>query len=228
MPSKTTPAMTKLTGLLFFCALIACNKTTVNLTPLSSMTIVNAVPGSPGAMLAAYSSPVYPGSYGQFGLIVTSNPLIYVWPTGDSTHPYYNSSLSAVNGGIYSLYLTGTDPQTNTLLFKDTIPSYSDSLMGTRFINLSSDSGPLTFDFMDTAVHPLVSNLSYKSITSFKTLPAGSAIINNGGYNFEVRDTAGNILFTLNQAAVTFKNVTIVTSGLVGDGSFSAFTVNNY
>jgi len=220
--------MKKLSALFFVCAIIACNKSIVTLTPLSSLNIINTVPNSPGAMLSAYSNTVFPGSYGQFGLIATTNPQIYVWPSGDSTHPYYNSSLSAVNGGIYSLYLIGTDPQTNTLLFKDTIPSYADSLMGARFINLSPDSGPLTIDFTDTAVHPLVSSLSYKSITSFKTLPAVSAIINNGGYNFEMRDTAGNVLFTLNLAAVMFKNVTIVANGSVTGGTFSAFTVNNY
>ena len=217
--------------LIFFgCAMfaVACNKSTVNLTPLSSLEIINTVPNSPGAMLFSNPNAVPSGAYGQFGLLAGNNAQIYVWPTGDSLHPYYNSPLSAVNGGIYSLYLIGNDPQTNTLLFKDTIPSYADSSMGTRFINLSSDAGPLTIDFLDTAVHPMVSNLLYKSITPFYKLPANSDIINNGGYNFEIRDTAGNVLYTQNQSAVTFKNVTIVTNGLVADGSFSAFIVNNY
>ena len=205
----------------------ACEKSTVTLTPLSSLNVINTVPGSPGAQLAAYSNAVPYGSYGQFGLLAGTNTLIYVWPTSDSTTPYYNNTIDAGNGGIYSLYLIGTQ-KNDAILMKDTIPSYADSVMGARFINLSSDAGPLTIDFMDTAVHPIVSGLQYRSITQFYKLPAVSAVTNNGGYSFEIRDTAGNVLYTLNQAAVTYKNVTIVTNGLVADGSFSAFAVNNY
>jgi len=215
-----------LLGSILLVGLFACNKSTFNLTPLSSLEIVNTVPASPGARLFGNPNAVAYGSYGQFGLLAGNNAQIYVWPTGDSLHPYYNSNLAAVNGGIYSLYLTGTDPQKNTLLLKDTIPSYSDSSMGIRFINLSPDSGPVNINIAGAANGSSVPSLPYTSITSFMTFSANSA--NSGGYNFEIRNASDSLLAAYSQNIIPFKNVTIVINGMLSDGSFAAFTVNNY
>jgi hypothetical protein len=221
------PFSKRLTGsILVILGFAACNKSTVNLTPLSSLEIINSVPGSPGAQLSSNPNAVGYSSYGQFGLLAGNSAQVYVWPTGDSLHPYYNSSLAAVNGGIYSLYLISNNPQQNTLLLKDTIPSYTDSSMGIRFINLSPDAGPVNIDIAGTANGSTVPSLPYTSITSFNKFAANAA--NSGGYNFEIRNAADSLLTTYTQNIVYFKNVTIVINGMLADGSFAAFTVNNY
>jgi hypothetical protein len=205
--------------------LSGCKKNTLNPIPLSSVEIVNTVANSPGAQLNSNTNIVVYNSYGQFGLPAGANTSIYVFPVGDSTNPYYYTTLSLVNGGIYSLYLSGNN-QNTALLFRDTIPSYSDSVMGIRFINLSSDSGPVNVNVMGAANGSTVPSLNFQAITSFQTFSVNAA--NSGGYTFEIRNVADSVLSTYSQVPFPFKNITIVFSGLVGDGTFSAFTVNNY
>jgi hypothetical protein len=205
----------------------SCTKSNVVFSPLSSLEIVNTVPNSPGAQLFGLPNAVAYGSYGQFGLIASNSTQIYVWPTGDSAMPYYNTTIAAVNGGIYSLYLTGPS-QNNAILMKDTIPSYTDSICGIRFINLSPDSKPVSVNIAGLPSGSLVSSLAYTSITAFNKLPAGNVAITNG-YTFEIRNAADStLLITYQQSVLPYKNQTIVFNGLEADMSFKAFTVNNY
>jgi hypothetical protein len=207
-----------------FCS---CSKSTVNLTPLSSLEIVNAAIASPGAQLGSNPTVVPYGGYGQFGLLAGNNAAVYVWPTGDSANPYVNTSLMAVNGGIYSLYLASAN-KADYLLLKDTIPTYSDSSCGIRFINLSPGSNPLSIDIAGNNAGSTVSSLPYKSITVFQKFSANAAN-NAAGYAFEIRNASDSTLLTTIQVTPPyFKNVTIAINGLVSDASISGFTVNNF
>lgn len=221
--------MKKINLILFACSialmLISCSKSSVKTTPLASLEIVNAVINSPGANLGSNPNTVYPGSYGQFGLIA-GNSAIYVWPVGDSSQPYFNNNVTTVNGGIYSLFLAGGLTGVDTLLVHDTIPSYSDSSAGIRFINLSPGTNPVSIDIMGMANGSEAASLPYESITSFKKYSANSA---NTNYNFEIRDAVSDsLLYSFSQAPALFKNITIVIDGQLSDGSFGIFTVNNY
>jgi hypothetical protein len=222
--------MKNLSGLLLIGVLgfFSCNKSGVTAIPVSSLEIINAISASPGAQLNANPNAVYYGSYGQFGILAGSSTGIYVFPTGDSLHPYVNTSLAAVSGGIYSLYLTGTDQQA-ALLLKDTIPSYTDSSTGFRFINLSPGSSPLSINIQGNYAGTIAGSLAYKAITSFGTYSANSDVLNNGGYTFEIRNAADSTLLTTVQVTPpVFKNQTIAIEGLVSDGSINAVVVNNY
>lgn len=214
----------------------SCKKdTSVNSTG-SSLNIVNASVDASSVALnfsptgfAFYQNKtfVYNQSGIEFGLPSGSNTFNLI-SSADTSKPFFSGKLNLVTGGIYSFYVSGQVSHYDTLFMKDNIPYYgADSVAGARFINLASDSQPLSINMVGSAT-PDFTGISYKKITSFKKYPATMDVINNGGYNYEIRDASGNVLTSFNWSPATFKNNTLVITGLVADGSISVFPVNNY
>jgi hypothetical protein len=208
----------------------SCKKNTVAVAPLASLNITNAVVGGKNVKLnsdIADSAVNY--NYKAFGLNAAAG--IYVYPTGDSTHPYYTDSKTVtVNGGIYSLFLSGSiTTQVDAILVKETIPAYSDSSCGVRFINLVYNGNPVIVTQTATPTVTDFSSLSYKQISSFKTYPALST---NGTYSFQVRDATTNaVLATYSLATPRFFNCTLVWKGMTGGTGGNVpgiLRVNNY
>jgi hypothetical protein len=164
----------------------------------------------------------------EFGLQTGSTSFNLV-SSSDTTAVLLHSDLNLTLAGIYSLYVAGTSGHTDTVLMKDNIPYYAsaDSVAGTRFINLSPDSGPVSINLAGSA-NPEFSSLAYKKITLFKPYAATSNITNNGGYNYEVRDGSGNLLATFNWMPTVYKNYTLVISGMLSNSTVSVFAVNNF
>jgi hypothetical protein len=207
---------------------VGCKKDEVKLTPLASLNVSNFVVGGKTVRLGSNKSDSAVNmNFKQFGLIA-GNSSVYLWPTGDSAHPYYNKTVSTNNGDVYSLFLAGNAAtQIDTILVKENIPYRTDSTAGIRFINLSPNSSPLNIVRKKTPTVNEVTGLSYKQMTSFMSYPG----LYNSADTFLVRDAAGTQLAQFNFTTATqprFANVTLVIRGLVGSSPAIGVTrVNN-
>jgi hypothetical protein len=174
-----------LTVLLAATALTACKKDEVETTPLTSLTLVNAVYGGASVKLGSNATTIANNNYAQMALVAGENNL-YVWPVGDSLHPYYTSAkFTSQDREVYSLFLTGTAAAPEVITVKETIPYRTDSTAGIRFINLSPNSSSKPI-FITMASTPTVkeADLTYKQYTDFKSYPG----LYNSTYTFQVRN----------------------------------------
>ena len=216
-----------LVSLLLTTLLTSCEKDNVKLTPLSSLTITNAVNSGQPVRLGSSGTIVNNNSSGQFGLVAGDNKL-YVWPTTDSAHPYYNQPISTGNGEIFSLFLSGDTTAVDAVVVKDNIPYHTDSTFGVRFINLSSGSSPVKVTLSSSPTASEFGNVAYKQISDFKSFPALAA---NTDFTFEVRIPETDSVLTttsLNGSGIPkFKNITLVYRG-PAEGPVGITRVNNY
>lgn len=206
----------QLTVLFLGTMIISCKKDEVKLTPLTSINIINAIVSGTAAKMGSNATTIANNNFAQLGLVAGSNS-IYIYPTTDSLHPYYNKTINTNNGDVYSLFLAGNvATQIDTILVKENIPYRTDSTAGIRFINLSPNSTPLNITLSTTPTVNEVTGLAYKSYTDFKTYPG----MFNSAYTFQIRDAVtNNVLTTFAFTATTvprFANVTLVIRGLVG------------
>lgn len=194
---------------LFICALAlvtACKKSTVETTSLASINIVNASvnvaaakvnftgPGSPNFYAQITTTTSY-GANTVFGVLGNTTIPMTIINNTDSTKAIASANLQFNNGEIYTLYLAGQSTAVDTILRKETIPSYpaSDSSCAVRFINLSYNANPIsvTLSTAATTVIPEFTSLGYKSASVFKKMDATVA---NNTYIFQVRDAGTQAL----------------------------------
>ena len=197
--------------LLFFCVLViySCKKDKVELTPLASLNVTNAIVGGTTAKFGSYTPTISSNGFTQFGL--KAGPIdLYIWPTGDSLHPYYKQDkFSSSNGEVYSLFLAGTPAAIDAITIKETIPYRTDSTAGIRFINLANNNGALNISLSTTPTINEVTGLAYKLFTEFKSYPG----LYNSAPTFQIKNAAGTVLTTFAFTATTvprFSNVTLV------------------
>ncbi len=207
--------------------LSSCEKDEIKTTPLTSLTIVNAIVSGKAVKLGSNTTTVNNNASAQMALIAGENNL-YVWPVGDSLKPYYASTkLSTTDREIYSLFLCGDTLTPQAVLVKESIPYRNDSTAGIRFINLAPNMPNLNITLAVTPGVNEVAGLIFKNYTEFKTY-AGLAA---STYTFQVRD-AGNPTTVLTTFSLTasqmprFANITLVIrqSGASGVG---VYRVNN-
>jgi len=190
--------------------------------------IINAIPGGATVKLNNYTGTV-PNNAGAYFSLMTGRETLYVWPQGDSLHPYFNTAKEIGDGDIYSLFLTGSIAAPEAVLVKEALPYRTDSTAGIRFINLSPNSTPLNITLSTTPTVNEVSNLGYKAYTEFKTY----AGLYNSAYTFQVR-AANNPNVVLTTFALTtstvprFASITVVIRGMVGvSPAIGTIRVNN-
>lgn len=192
---------------MFACILLSCSKQTIR--PTASLNLVNAVPGSTpslvtnfgggtpivwykNALTLVYGTPA--GASQGMSLSGHQKLAVYLYPdtTAHST-PLFNLDLNLQPGNMYTLFLTGTLTDPDTLLTRDVIPYYpaSDSSIGIRLVNLSAGSTPVSVNIAGLANGSETGGLSYKSITGFKKYPATA---NVSQYIFEFRDASSGTL----------------------------------
>jgi hypothetical protein len=153
-------------------------------------------------------------------------------------------------GSIYSLFLTGSDTSASDfLLTTDSVPSYiaADSIVGIRFVNLSTGSNPISINLEGNQNGSVVAGLSYKGITPFNQYPNNSTTLD---YLFVIRDAATGDSLTQfdflqsgssnngyglidpnNGNLLTFKNVTIAIYGSEVNASnfpLATMLIDNY
>ena len=205
----------------------SCKKSAVELAPLASLNVTNAVVGGTTAKFGSRVQTISNNNYTQYGLVAGTNDL-YIFPSTDSLNPYYNEAKFSVNEGeVHSLFLTGSPGAVEVVKIKETIPYRTDSTAGIRFINLAPNKSSLDITLSTTPSVSEVAALNYKSYTDFKTYVG----LYNSTYTFQVRDAASPTVvlatFALTAAQVPrFANITLVIrqNGATG---VSVFRVNN-
>ena len=153
----------------------------------------------------------------------------------DTLSQLLSTRVSLPVGGIGTLFLIGEGENVEGLYLNDDILTFTDSLVGVRFINLSPDSSPVSVGITEGDDN-LADELAYRETSGYLALPATEA---DGSYTFEFKDADGNVIgsITLNPlpgfgVKPLFKNQTYALVGLANDGtgasSLSVKQINNY
>jgi hypothetical protein len=209
---------------------LSCKKSSLTNPPVASLSLINVVVGGSAVKLGSNATLIFNNSYWPLAL-QENNDGLYIWPVGDSSHPYYNQSKFEIEDrAFYSLFLSGTPAAIDGFLVKESIPYHTDSVCGIRFVNLSPNSNSnsgfnITFPNSTTVYE--VANLQYKQMTDFKIYPGKASTAN---YIFQIRKASDNtLLFTYTLATTPrFANVTLVIRGLVnGNPSIAVTRVSN-
>lgn len=146
----------------------------------------------------------------------------------DTVKPIYSNTLTLQPRDIYSLFIAGEISSPISLLVKDTIHSYKDSISGVRFVNLSPNSGAISINVSGNPIGSEVATLDYKSITPFIKYSAKST---NENYFFEIHDaTSGEFLTGFYYGDIArFQNITLVIRGLVwGNPGLEVVRIDNF
>ncbi|MDB5157281.1 MAG: hypothetical protein JWR50_1988 [Mucilaginibacter sp.] len=227
--------------MILLAGLVSCKKEVPQVFSTSSLTIVNVAVNNPNLSAtftsqplpySQFAAPISYGSFAEFGRPAVQTPLKIV-SSADTGKAFYQTQLNFKGAGIYSLYLaSGAANKADAVLMQDTIAYLADSVAAVRFINMSTDSKPVSINLLGNTSSEFT-NLAYKKITSFKRYSANSQASVTGGYTFEVRDAAtGTLLTTFTWTFSLFKSNTLVIGGLENDSSgnypVSVFQVNNY
>jgi hypothetical protein len=218
-------------------AIVSCSKTYTTPQASSSLTITDAIPGSTVMVpnfnstqkLQYYKSAqqIPAGGSFEFGGYLGDIPLS-VSQLADTTHTVFNSTIHIAPNSVHNLFLTGTLTAPDYLFTTDTLAFPTDSAVNVRFVNISTNSNPISIDISTNAGTPIVASLPYKGVGEFlhftfkTTVPATS-------YNIEFRDVATNkVLYTYALTAATvipaklFKDITLVFKGLPGGTGVNA------
>ncbi|EDM38481.1 hypothetical protein PBAL39_20450 [Pedobacter sp. BAL39] len=221
--------------------LASCKKDGPKFSPLASLNVADAVVGGGNVKLNTnVRDSATINSYRLFQLNASNATGIRLYPTNNPTATYYSQVHEIVNGGIYSLFLTGTAAEPESVFVKDEIPPFSqDSIVRVRVINCSPNSSAISVSLASAPATNIVNNLAYKSLTTFNSLPLRTTIP-VGSNVFQVRDSNGAVLATytlpasgtISVAASRFKCITLVIKGLVGTTSgasaFGVYAMSNY
>jgi hypothetical protein len=231
---------------LFFTLLIltlswqSCKKEGPTFSPLASLNVANAVVGGRNVKLNTNvrdSANLYGFKLFQ---VIPGETAIKLFPTNNPAAPYYQQTNTTVNGGIYSLFLTGTAATPESIFVKDEIAPFSqDSILRVRIVNCSVGSSAISVTMGSSPTVSLFSNLSYKTVSAFNSIDLKTRIA-TGGNIFQLRNAAGTVLATytlpatgtVSVASSRFKNITLVVKGLFGTTSgsdaFGVFAMANY
>lgn len=213
----------------------------------SSLNIINATVGA-GPMKVNHSDSSIPwSSYGPtlaygsaklYGIKPGDSPITIV-RSDDTTKTIFDSIVPTVRGGIYSLYLTGTVANPESVISKDELFAYSypdaDSALNIRFINLSPNSTPVKVALAGSLSTAEFDNVAYKQQTDFKKYEAKSNH-KSPYFNFRVMNAEGDSLSTLPLTdsqlnAARYHSITLVFYGSIDSTGIKAPTVtcvNNF
>jgi len=216
----------------------SCIKDTVSLSPIASLNVVNASVNLGAVKInftdlkGLYSSITTTVAYGgntPYGVLADVAAPLTIVPTADTTKIAFTGQFTFNNGGLYSLYLAGQSTAVDTILVKETIPSYTDSLCGVRFINLSYNSNPVKVVLSTSSTVTEFPSLAYKQVSTFKSYPAKAA---NTSYIFQVKDVAkDSLVATYTLTPPKFFNCTLALKGMwggTGANALGIMRVNNY
>jgi hypothetical protein len=247
-------------GILFIMlsiVLISCKKNEISLPVISSLTLVNAVPGSAKLIVnlngtTSAKGYTYGGAvYLDYGVFVPGNKLttfnekqplgLFKFPdTNATSKPLFDLQLQLNKGSINSLFLMGTVTNPDHLLVTDVPPFHEqrDSTFGIRFANLSYQSKPISVYLIASGEQKEIDGLLYKGVTDYKNYPA---LAKTGDYKFEFRDKESQkVLATYKLIGVNndpvnlwrYRNFTLALIGLPNttdpEQTQTTLLINNY
>lgn len=171
--------------------------TVINATPNSS-SIIPVINTSQAIMYFGNAVSINFAGYQEYAPYVGDDTVYIVQNSGFDTldvgpkvtGELFYGILPLQKGGIYSLFLCGSDTTNPDYLFtSDSLPFYpsGDSVTGIRFVNLSAGSNPISINLEGNPNGSEVSSLPYKSITGFKPYTDNST---TQDILFVVRDAA--------------------------------------
>lgn len=219
--------------LYIFCA---CEENESNVPQASTIRIVHAIQdigtidlrGFEGSIPFIGTNTIRYGSNFRFTLAVNTPTDFTITPESDTLNTVFSEIIKLEDAGeIYSLFLLGDSTRVTSLLLRDEITNYQDSIYGVRFINLSTDSEPVTVRniALDTAgvrdTTVIASDIDFRSFTQFSQYEATSRIEN---HTFQYLDTEGNILASSTVPRFFFidppyfRNTTLALIGRSDDG----------
>lgn len=212
---------------LFAMILSSCKKQEIKSTPLASIQITNAVVGGTALQFGDNASTVANNGYTAYS-ILTGNQVLKLSSTVVPNAVYYNETKDFVNGGVYSLFLTGTPSAIESVFLKEeSIPSHTADVFGARVINLVTGGVAISVNVRGNANGSFVSSLAYKAVSAFKDVSSVSA---EGDKVFEFRSTTtGDLIasFTVPSYDMPrFRNITLVFAGALDSETVSRN--NNY
>ena len=208
--------------------LASCRKQEIKTTSLASLLVTNAVDGGGNLVLGTNATPVYDNNYQAYGMLTGSREIKLVDTAIGINKVYYHQTKDFVNGGLYSLFLTGTPASVESVFIKEeNIPSHTNNVFGARVINLATDGIPISVNLQGNVNTLFISNLIYKAISTFNDV---SSVATEGNKVFEFRNAITGDLITSFTVPVydlpRFRNITLVFTGAVTKGKI--FRVNNY
>lgn len=225
--------------------LSGCKKGYELIAPTASVRIVHVIPSLPFlytsfqganpltfyANAAILSNTNSNNSLNYFNRLPGVNELAFyrATDTANPKAPYYKLEVDLEPNKYYSLFITGTVNDPDTLFLKEHFKTIKDSTTGIRFINLSPGSADISVNVVGMANGSTVSGLAYKQASEFVSLPAHSEINN---YIFEFRDlSSGTLLLSYTTSKINqylpvgagafknlwlFRNTTLMVTGLPG------------
>lgn len=210
---------------------ISCGKSNITPQSTSSLTITDAIPGS-AILVPNFNSTktlqyyktaqqIPAGGSFEFGGYLGNIPLSLSQLT-DTTHTVFNSTINIAPNSIHTLFLTGTLAAPDYLFTTDTLAFPTDSAVNVRFVNISTNSSPISIDVTTASGTPIVAGLAYKGVSKFLHFTFKTTIPTTS-YSIEFRDMATNkVLYTYALTAATvipaklFKDITLAFKGLPG------------
>jgi len=209
-------------SLFFLSGLASCKKiTSIDTDPIATVNIVNAINAGGGVKLNLNREVVSNNTF-QIQAIYAGSGNIKAYDAV-SNAVYYNQPQETVNGGLYSLYLTGTATSTDGVWVKDSIKAYGSANTTTtvRVVNLSN-AGPVNVSLASATATNVFANVAYKSVTTFQDFPMPLSVP-SGTTTFQFKDAANTVVasFTLPESARN-RSYTIVLKGLSAGAGTSA------
>lgn len=207
--------------------LTSCKKQEIKTTPLSSLMVTNVVDGGSYLLMGTNATPVYNYYFQPYGMLKGSQQIKLV-DTAGADKVYYNQTADFVNGGVYSLFLSGIPEAVESIFIKEeNIVPHTENVFGARVINLVKDGVPIIVNVQGSTSGSFADNLAYKAISNFKDV---SALDAEGDKVFEFRNAVTGDLITSftvpGYDMPRFRNITLVFAGAAG--AETVLRVNNY
>lgn len=203
-------------------AFASCKKDNVGTLQISALAIVNASAGSPAINVFIGQNKI------SNDLFTFGKNIDYLNAySGEREVSFYQGTDKKVSGKFilkdgkfYSLFLTGNWPQTELVLFQDSLTKPVTGKAHIRFVNMGKDSGILNLGLTNGST--LIGQKAYKAGSDFM------AVNGNTGYTFVIRNNT-TLTDTVSIPQVTLEaghSYTIWAKGVKGETGNNALGVS--
>ena len=172
-------------------------------------------------------------NYKIFTMVAGNPAKVKAFASSMPNSPYFDQPLEIVPGGIYSLFLTGSNSAPEAVFVKDNIPPFPVAdVINVRFVNLSTNAGTLNVTLAAAPTVNIFTNVEYKQVANFVNLPF-PLTVPSGTNVFQIRNTAGTLLLsytlpangTVSITSSRHRNITLVLRGKIGGTGSDALAI---